>query len=129
MSGLPYLAPYTVSFVALLLIFSVLAYGRSLSTAIIGLGLGIVFIWVAWNAELIWSIFLLYLLAVIGVIEAFRDVGTITSLARYDPTGKHDAAQMAKITKRSARFWALTWSATTFLLIGLAFWFTWLRPL
>ncbi|MBN1995371.1 MAG: M50 family metallopeptidase [Anaerolineae bacterium] len=128
-SGLPYLAPYAVSFLGILLIFSVLRHGRSLSTAIIGLALGTGFIWVAWNSALIWSVFLLYLLAVIGIVVAIRDSRTITHLARFDPAGIHDAAQMAKLTGRSAKFWAAAWSITTFLMIAVALWFTWLRHL
>ncbi|MBN1218278.1 MAG: M50 family metallopeptidase [Anaerolineae bacterium] len=111
-----------------MLIFSALRHGRSISTFLISFVLGGAFIWVAWKTGLIWSIFLLYLMVVLGVVRAFRDWRAITYLARNEPE-KHDAAKMAMVTGKSASFWANVWSITTFLLIGIAFWFTWLRNL
>lgn len=129
MSGLPYIAPYIVGILGGVLILLVLLHGRPFSTLFIGFVLGAGFIWVAWKADLIWSVFLLYLLAVMGIVRGLRDCQTITNLARHDPTGTHDAAQMAKAAGCSAGFWAVIWSVVTFILLGVAFWFTWLRNL
>jgi hypothetical protein len=133
MSGLPYIAPYIVGILGGVLILLVLLHGRPFSTLFIGFVLGAGFIWVAWKADLIWSVFLLYLLAVLGIITARNDWKTMTHLARQDPSGTHDAAQMAKIKimgrQWSAGCWAAVWSVITFLLLGVAFWFTWLRNL
>jgi hypothetical protein len=133
LSGFPYLAPYTVSILGIMLLLSVLRYGRLFSTALIGSLWSVLFFWVAWNADLIWSVFLLYLLAVLGVVNALHDRHQLTQLARQDPSGNHDAAQMAEIKimgrQWSAGCWAGLWSIISFLLLGIAFWFTWLRNL
>lgn len=129
MTGFPYLAPYAITFLAVVFAISAFGYGRNVSTFIISFGLAALFIWVAWNAPLIGSVFLLYLLAVMGIIRAFNDRRTIISLARNDPNGIHDAAQMAKISRRSALFWARLWSYSTLLMIAIAIGLIWLRPL
>lgn len=133
LSGFPYLAPYTVGILGVILLLSILRHGRSFSTALIGSLWSALFFWVAWNAELIWSVFLLYLLAVLGIVRVIQDWRISTHLARHDPAGGHDAAQMAKNKimgcQLSAGCWASLWSIISFLLLGAAFWFTWLRNL
>lgn len=116
-----------------MLLLSVLRYGRLFSTALIGAIWSAVFIWVGWQADLLWSIFLLYLLAVLGVINTLHDRQQLTLQVRNDPSGSHDAAEMAKNKimgcRLSAGCWASLWSIISFLLLGVAFWFTWLRNL
>jgi MFS family permease len=129
LTGFPYLAPYTITFLAMIFAISTFGFGKTFSTFIIGFGMAIFFIWVAWFLPLIGSVFLLYIMAVMGIITAFRDRKTITSLARNEPDGSHDAAQMAKLSKRSALFWARVWSLSTFLMIIIAVGLIWLRPL
>jgi len=129
LTGFPYLAPYTITFLAVVFAISAFAYGRTIPTFIISFGLAALFVGVAWKAPLIGSVFLLDLLAVMGIIRAFSDRRTIISLARYDPDGIHDAAKMAKIGWGSALFWAHTWSSSTLLMIAIAIGLIWLRPL
>lgn len=129
MTGFPYLAPYTITFLAMVFAISAFGYGRTFSTIVISFGMAVFFIWVAWFTPLIGSVFLLDLMAIMGIIRAFKDRKNITSLARNDPNGNHDAAQMAKNSKRSALFWARTWSCSTFLMIIIAIGLIWLWPL
>jgi hypothetical protein len=129
MTGFPYLAPYTITFLAIIFAISAFGFGKTFSTIVISFGMAIFFIWVAWFTPLIGSVFLLNLIMVMGILTAFLDWHDITYLARNYPDGSHDAAQMAKISRGSALFWARMWSYSTFLMIAIAFWFIWLRPL
>jgi hypothetical protein len=126
LSGLPKLAPISIGVLGGILILLALFEGRG-CTWLIGLILGGLFIWVALYQDWIWSVFLLYLLAILGALTAISDWRVLTKLARQDPGGSHDPGQMAKVAGCSARFWATTWSLITFLLLGIAFWFVWLR--
>ncbi len=129
MSGLPYLAPYAVGFVGAALLLLIGLHGRSVSTLLIGVMLAIIFIGIAWLADLIWSVFLLFLLIVLGGMSVINDWRVTWRLAREAPTGDHDAAQMAKLTHWPAWFWAITWAITSFIILAAAFWFVWLRKL
>lgn len=78
-----------------------------------------------------WSVFLLSLLAIQTGIRAITSLDGLTYIVRYTPPdeAKDDATKMAKIAGYSPMFWVRAWTFLSFLILGGAFWFTWLRNL
>ena len=130
LSSLPHLAPYTLGALGVFLIIMTLAFGRSLFTWFVGLGFGAGFIWVAWQAHLIWVIFLLNLVAIQIGLAALVQFKILGRAVRLDPSGKDDASQMAKQFRwwpfRKPMFWVRTWAILSVLVIGAAFVYTWI---
>ena len=142
LTGLPYIAPYTLGVLGGLLILLVFLYGkqsaykddkgerdeRTTVTAIVGLIFGVGSIGVAWIAHPVWSIFLLNLLAVEGIFTTLYRFKDLTQQVRKN-SSNIDPSQMAKLIGCSPMFWTRVWSLLSILILGGAFWFTWLRDL
>jgi hypothetical protein len=126
LSGYPVLAPYILGFLGGLLVLLIMLHAeRTLLTVFIGVIFGIGLIGVAWLADLIWSVFLLNLLAVQGAYIALEHLEVLAdNLSEGD-----DANQMANLVGCAPIFWARLWSILSILIMGAAFWFTWIRNL
>lgn len=124
LGGIPAAAPYTLGAVGCMLIVAVLTYGtRSWLTLLIGLLFGLSFIGVAWNLQVVWSVLLVNVLAFQGSLTALKH---LRQLAR-GISGQDDASKMAEQVGCSPLFWARTWFVFSMVILGVAFWFTWLR--
>lgn len=129
----PYLAPFILSIVALMLVISTFHFGLSIFTRLLGLGFAVLFIWVALQAELFWSIFLLFLVAIEGSFVALADLAELGRIVRQNPQGGgDDASRMAALfsersSLRAPIFWVRLWTLLSIVLLILAIWFTWFR--
>jgi hypothetical protein len=120
--------------VGLILIVSTFRFGLTTFTRLLGLGFGVVFIWVALKADLFWSMFLLFLVAIQAGFMALAGLKELGNIVRSDPTGESpdDATKMASLFKRwpllrSPMFWVRLWTLFSFLVLLGSIWFTWLR--
>ncbi len=124
LGGIPEVAPYTLLALGITLIVAVLLYGsRSLLTMIVGLFFGSGFIGIASFTQLIWSVFMVNLLALQG---SFIAIQHLHRLGR-NLSGSDDASKMAQQFGCTAIFWVRSWQLLSFSILGAAFWFTWLR--
>ena len=124
LGGLPDVAPYTLLALGITLILAVLLYGsRSLLTLIVGLFFGSGFIGIAWFTQLLWSVFMVNLLALQGSFIAIRH---LSQLAR-NLSGSDDASKMAQQFGCAPIFWVRSWQLLSLSILGTAFWFAWLR--
>jgi hypothetical protein len=140
MSGFPYIAPYTLGVFGGLLLLLVLLYGkqsafdeadgeqRTSVTLIVGLLFAVILIAVAWLAHLIWSIFLLDLLAIQGAFISLQTLGELAEQVRHNVPGI-DPVRMADDGRHSPMFWVRVWSILSILILSTTIWFTWLRNL
>jgi hypothetical protein len=137
LTGLPNLAPYSLALLAIFLILFILLYSvkpanpneaRSPVTAIVGLGFAIVFIGVAWMAPLVWSMFLLTLLAIQGAFSSLQLLDELALQVRQNVPGI-DPVRMTELVGCSPMFWVRVWSLLSILILGAAIWFAWLRNL
>ncbi len=133
LSTLPYIAPYTLAFLGAILLWAVLDLGRGKSTIILGLFFGVGFILVAWLANLVWSIFLLNLVAIQGGLIALDSLQEVGQAVCSNTSDKDDASKTAALFNRwpfrLSMFWVRVWSISSILILGTAFWFTWFRAL
>ncbi len=137
MSGLPYIAPYTLGVLGGLLMLFVFLYARHRDpeennedrfpvTAIVGVTSAVIFIGVAWLTHLVWSVFLLYLLAIQGIFITLKSLEELALQVRRNMKNI-DPDQMAKLVGCSPMFWTRAWTLASILILGATFWFTWLR--
>jgi hypothetical protein len=144
LTGLSNLAPYILGIIGGLLILLTILYSRTAPpendprspvTAIVGLAFGVLFIGVAWLADLRWSMFLLNLLAIQGTFTSFENLEDLADQVRWNaknPDPKrlaNDPENMAQEAGCSPMFWVRAWSLLSILILGAAIWFTWLRNL
>jgi hypothetical protein len=136
LSTLPYCASFTLAIVGLILMVSTLQFGKSCFTSLLGLGFGALFIWVALKADLFWSIFLLFLVAIQAAFSALADLKELGDVVRQDSPGEieDDATQMASLFRRwpllhSPMFWVRLWTLFSFLILIFSIWLTWLRDI
>lgn len=134
LSALPYCAAFTLAIVGLVLIVSTLRFGLSAFTHLLGLGFGVLFIWVALKADLFWSMALLFLVAIQAAFTALAHLKELGDIVRKDTQRKStdDATYMASLFKRwpvlgSPMFWVRLWTLFSFLILIVSIWFTWLR--
>jgi hypothetical protein len=136
LSTLPYCASFTLAILGLILMVSTLRFGISCFTRLLGLGFGAAFIWVALKAELFWSIFLLFLVAIQAAFTALADLKELGDIVRQDSQGEgdDDATKMASQFRRwpflrSPMLWVRLWTLFSFLILIFSIWFTWLRDI
>lgn len=130
-TGWPYAARYTLSIVGLLLILAVMTYGNrsSFLTMLTGLGFGLGFILIAWQADLIWTVFLLYFLAIQGAVTALYHLGKLAWLiSKESPVTDDDATIFAQLIGCAPGCVVIGWFVFSVVVLGAAFWFVWLRP-
>ena len=134
LSILPFCAVFTLVAVGLIMIVSTLRFGLTTFTRLLGLGFGALLILVALKADLFWSMFLLFLVAVQTGFTALASLKELGDIVRNDPKGEStdDATRMAKQFKRwpllsSPMFWVRLWTLFSFLALLGSIWFTWLR--
>ena len=136
LTGLPELAPYSLGFLGGLILLLLFLYGKQSKypkknvptvTAIVAVSFGILLIGVAWLASLIWSIFLLYLLAIQGTITSLHLVIDDLSMQVLNKQQGIDPVVMKERVGCTPMFWVVVWSLLSIFAIGAAFWFTWLR--
>ncbi len=132
LSGLPYLAPYTVGALGALFILVTISfsYWRSCFTVLLGLAVGALFIGVAWQPHLIFAVFLLNLVAVeIGLLSLLEYLELAAVV--QNPESTDDATKMAALFKRwpfrKPMFWVNVWKLISVVSVLAAVWFTWLR--
>jgi hypothetical protein len=136
LSALPYCASLILAVLGLILIFSTLNFGKLGFTVPLGLGFGLLFIWVALKADLFWSMFLLFLVAVQSAFVALANLRELGQIVRNDVEGKStdDATKMATLFKRwpllrSPMFWVKLWALFSFMILLFSIGFTWLSGL
>ena len=136
LTGLPHLAHFSLGILGGLLIFLMFLYGKQgpnksipksrvtlISTAVIG----ILLIGIAWLAPLEWSIFILYILAIEGAFVSLHLITDDLAAQVENRQSKIDPDMVAKNVGCSPRFWQVAWSFLSIVILGAAFWFTWLR--
>jgi hypothetical protein len=138
MSGFPYIAPYTLGTLGGFLLLLTFLYGKQAAykkndkrtpvTKIVGMAFAVILIGVAWTAHLVWSVFLLDLLAFQGTFNVLRSFRELVQQVRQNQKDI-DPEIMAGLKRGSAMFWTKLWSLSSFLILGSAIWFTWLRGL
>jgi hypothetical protein len=136
LSVLPYCASFTLVILGLVLILGTSGRGLSAFTRLLPLGFGILFIWVALQADLFWSMFLLFLVAVQGAFTALSDLSELKQIVRQDTEDKStdDATKMASKFRRwpilgTPIFWVRSWTFFSLLILLFSIWFTWLRSI
>lgn len=133
LSSLPYLAPYTVGALGVLFIFVTVSFGywRSCFTMLLGLSVGVLFIGVAWQPHLIFSIFLLNLVAVEISLQSLLVYSELAAVVRDPTRNGDDATKMAALFKRwpfrKPMFWVNVWKLISVACVFAAVWFTWIR--
>lgn len=138
LTGLSNLAPYILGLIGGLLILFIMLYSsitppdekdpRTSVTAIVGLAFSVLFIGVAWLADLRWSMFLLNLLAIQGTFTSFENLENLADQVRQKMKDI-DPDRMAQEAGLSPMFWVWVWSLLSIVILGAVFWFTWLRNL
>lgn len=136
LSNIPYCAAFTLVTVGLILSFSTLHFGEDTFTKFLGFAFGALFIWVALRAEIFWSMFLLFLIAIQAGFTALASLKELRRGVQADSQGKStdDATQMAAQFKRwpvlrSPMFWVNLWMLFSILILVLSVWFVWFRHL
>ncbi len=132
LTGWPYVARYSLIILGFLVMWAVLRFSdrSSCLTMFTGLGFGILFIGVALAAELVWTVFLLYFLALQGIWTSLKHLLVVTMLVSGNPPSQgDDATKMALFVGCTTGFWVITWLLFSIAALGAAFWFVWLRPL
>jgi hypothetical protein len=136
LSALPYCASLTLAVLGLILIFGTLNFAKLGFVIPLGIIWGIIFIWVALKADLFWSMFLLFLVAVQIAFIALAKLRVLGEIVRNDPEGKStdDATRMAALFKRwpllrSPMFWVKLWTLFSFMILLFSIGFTWLGGL
>lgn len=124
LNSLPDLAPFILGLLGGLLGLTVLLYGwHSGAAMLIGLGFSLFFMMIAWVLPSFFSIFILYLLAFQGAFTALLHISQLSrTLSSTD-----DASIMAQQVGCTPIFWVWVWFASSVLILGACFWFTWLR--
>lgn len=137
LTGLPQFASYTLMGLGILLVLLMFLYGKQTIsdtgnlprvTLVSTAGVGVILMGIAWIADQEWSLFTLDILAIEG---AFIALHTITDdlAAQIEVKGRQrnlDPDRVEDITGCSARFWQVAWSILSIIILGAAFWFTWL---
>ncbi|GAB4412430.1 MAG: hypothetical protein Fur0044_06670 [Anaerolineae bacterium] len=133
---MPYCASFTLVALGLILLFSALRFGASGFTNLLGLVFGALFIWVALRAEIFWSMFLLFLVAIQSAFAALTDLKELRRVVHKGSQGelKDDATQMASQFKhwpllQTPMFWVKLWMLFSILLLIFSVWFAWFRDL
>lgn len=136
LSNIPYCAAFTLVIIGLILLFSTLHFGADVFTKLLGLAFSALFIWVAFKAEIFWSMFLLFLVAIQVGFTALVSLKELGRGVQTAPQGKatDDATQMAAQFKRwpvlrSPMFWVKLWMLLSMLILAFSVWFTWFRHL
>lgn len=136
LSNIPFCAAFTLVTVGLILSFSTLHFGEDAFTKFLGFAFGALFIWVALRAEIFWSMFLLFLVAIQAGFTALASLKELGRIVQADSQGKStdDATQMAAQFKRwpilrSPMFWVKLWMLFSMLILAFSVWFTWFRHL
>jgi|GEM_PF-5683322 len=134
LSSLPYLAPYTVGALGVLFIVVTISfsYWRSCFTMLLGLSVGILFIGVAWQPNLLFAVFLLNLVAVeIGLQSMLEYLELAGLVQEQESEEQDDASKMASLFKhwplRKPMFWVNVWKLISVVSVLAAIWFTWFR--
>lgn len=136
LSSMPYYAAFILVTLGLILLFSTLHFGADVFTKLLGLAFSALFIWVAFKADIFWSMFLLFLVAIQVGFTALVSLRNLGRGIQANPQGKStdDATKMAAQFKRwpvlrSPIFWVKLWMLLSMLILAFSVWFTWFRHL
>ncbi|MDX1521903.1 MAG: M50 family metallopeptidase [Anaerolineae bacterium] len=130
LTGLPYHAPFTLIVVAIILMLFTLSLGREMSTWLLVFGISAGLILVAIFADLVWSFFLLSVVAIYTGISSIIQLIELRRIIYHIPDeeeGGDDASKMAKVMGCTPIFWTEVWLLFSITILGAAFWFTWIR--
>lgn len=136
LTGLPALANFSLGILGGLLILLMFLYGKQgpyknspksrvtlISTAVIG----ILLVGIAWLAPLAWSVFILYILTIEGIFVSLHLITDDLAKQVENKQSGIDPDVVAKFVGCSPRFWQVAWSILSIIILGAAFWFTWIR--